>query len=42
LTRSGGRTRECWCIFDNTAEGHAIDDALKLKALVADCTSSKH
>jgi len=37
LTRPGKRTRERWCIFDNTAEGHAIDDALKLKALIADC-----
>jgi uncharacterized protein YecE (DUF72 family) len=41
LTRPEKRTRERWCIFDNTAEGHAIDDALKLKALVADCIASK-
>jgi uncharacterized protein YecE (DUF72 family) len=37
LTRPGKRTRKRWCVFDNTAEGHAIDDALKLKALIADC-----
>ena len=42
LTRPGKRTRERWCIFDNTAEGHAIDDALKLQALVADCSASQH
>ena len=34
LTRPAAGTHERWCIFDNTAEGHAIDDALKLKALV--------
>ena len=33
LTRRSALTRECWCIFDNTAEGHAIDNALELKAL---------
>lgn len=42
LARPGKRTRERWCIFDNTAEGHAIDDALKLKALVLDCSVSRH
>lgn len=36
LTHPGKRARERWCIFDNTAEGHAIDDALKVKALIAD------
>jgi uncharacterized protein YecE (DUF72 family) len=36
------RTRERWCIFDNTTEGHAIDDALKLKSLVLDCRTSRH
>lgn len=41
LTRPGERTRERWCIFDNTAEGHAIGDALKLKALVAGCTAPR-
>jgi len=41
LARPGKRTRERWCIFDNTAEGHAIDDALKLRALVADCSASQ-
>jgi uncharacterized protein YecE (DUF72 family) len=25
---------ECWCIFDNTADGHAIPDALALRARV--------
>jgi len=34
LTRPGKQSRERWCIFDNTAEGHAIGDALKLKALI--------
>jgi uncharacterized protein YecE (DUF72 family) len=34
LARPAKRTRERWCIFDNTAEGHAITDALKLKALI--------
>lgn len=37
LTRRGKRTRQRWCIFDNTAAGHATDDALKLKALIAHC-----
>jgi uncharacterized protein YecE (DUF72 family) len=42
LTRPGKQTRERWCIFDNTAKGHAIEDALKLKALVVDCSASPH
>lgn len=35
LTRRSALTRERWCIFDNTAEGHAIGNALELKALLA-------
>ena len=35
LTRPGDRTCERWCMFDNTAEGHAIDDALKLTILTS-------
>lgn len=34
LVRSSGCTRERWCIFDNTAQGHAIGNALKLRAMV--------
>jgi uncharacterized protein YecE (DUF72 family) len=28
------RGRPAWCIFDNTAHSHAIEDALRLQALV--------
>jgi uncharacterized protein YecE (DUF72 family) len=31
LAREDRATRECWCIFDNTALGHATDDAMLLK-----------
>jgi len=34
LVRSSACTRERWCIFDNTAQGHAIGNALKLRATV--------
>jgi uncharacterized protein YecE (DUF72 family) len=26
--------RECWCIFDNTAGGAALADALRLNAML--------
>lgn len=29
----------CWCIFDNTASGAAVSNALALQALVADETA---
>ena len=35
MTRRARATRERWCIFDNTALGHAMTDALQLRALVA-------
>ncbi len=35
LTRRSAVSRERWCLFDNTAEGHAIGNALELKALLA-------
>ncbi len=35
LARPGKRTRERWCIFDNTAAGHATGDALKLAILIS-------
>ena len=35
LTRGSAFAQERWCIFDNTAEGHAISNALELKALLA-------
>ena len=28
--RAHGRTRPAWCIFDNTAHGHAVEDAARL------------
>lgn len=34
LARRSARTRERWCILDNTAGRHATSDALKLQALV--------
>jgi len=34
LVRAASRTRERWCILDNTTFGHAISDALALQALV--------
>lgn len=42
LTRPEKQNRERWCIFDNTAEGHAIENALKLQVLVTDCMASRH
>jgi len=34
LVRSSARTRGRWCIFDNTAQGHAIGNALALRVMV--------
>jgi uncharacterized protein YecE (DUF72 family) len=34
LMRPSPRTRRRWCIFDNTALGHATADALKTQAMV--------
>lgn len=34
LLRPSDRTRERWCIFDNTALGHATSDALKVQAAI--------
>ncbi|HEY6942087.1 DUF72 domain-containing protein [Dokdonella sp.] len=36
LARPSTHTRERWCIFDNTALGHATFDALTLRASVVD------
>ncbi len=33
LLARASRTRECWCIFDNTAHGHATANALRLLEL---------
>jgi uncharacterized protein YecE (DUF72 family) len=33
LTLRDSRARECWCIFDNTAHGHATANALRLLEL---------
>lgn len=33
LTSRSSRARECWCIFDNTAHGHAAANALRLVEL---------
>lgn len=38
LVRSSACTCERWCIFDNTAQGHAIGNALKLRALVGEAS----
>ncbi|MGH8213420.1 MAG: DUF72 domain-containing protein [Rhodanobacteraceae bacterium] len=35
LMRPGSIAQTRWCIFDNTAAGHAISNALELKAMVA-------
>ena len=35
LCQSASRRRPAWCIFDNTAGGHAIVDAVRLQQLVA-------
>ncbi|HEU4665542.1 MAG TPA: DUF72 domain-containing protein [Dokdonella sp.] len=35
LARASKNTRERWCIFDNTALGHATSDASKVKSLLA-------
>jgi uncharacterized protein YecE (DUF72 family) len=32
MARASGIVRERWCIFDNTARGHAMTDALALRA----------
>jgi uncharacterized protein YecE (DUF72 family) len=33
LTSRESLARECWCIFDNTAHGHATANALRLLEL---------
>jgi uncharacterized protein YecE (DUF72 family) len=33
LTARASRSRDCWCIFDNTAHGHAAANALRLVEL---------
>jgi uncharacterized protein YecE (DUF72 family) len=35
LLKQAAQTRDVWVIFDNTAQGHAVADALKLQRLVA-------
>ncbi len=35
LLAAAGAGHACWCIFDNTAAGHAIADAARLQALLA-------
>ncbi len=35
LIAGSGKGLEVWCIFDNTAAGHAIENALQLRRLVA-------
>jgi len=39
MARPSTRTSERWCIFDNTARGHAFTDALALQARVASFSS---
>lgn len=34
LQLNARRNRPAWCVFDNTAHGHAITDALKLKEML--------
>lgn len=34
LRRQAGQGRDCWCIFDNTASGAALADALRLQQLL--------
>lgn len=34
LTRAATAKIETWCIFDNTAKGHAVGDALRLRELL--------
>jgi uncharacterized protein YecE (DUF72 family) len=36
LEDAAGEGAEVWCIFDNTAEGHALDNAVKVSAQLAD------
>jgi uncharacterized protein YecE (DUF72 family) len=33
LAREARTRAPAWCIFDNTAHGHAMDDAARLQAL---------
>ena len=33
MAATASRTCDCWCIFDNTAHGHAISNALRLAEL---------
>ncbi|QHI97314.1 DUF72 domain-containing protein [Xylophilus rhododendri] len=35
LRRYRDEGAECWCVFDNTAAGHAVPDALALQALLS-------
>ena len=34
ISAQARRTQPAWCIFDNTAHGHAVEDALRLQALL--------
>ncbi|WP_282435690.1 DUF72 domain-containing protein [Novilysobacter avium] len=34
LLQRGTATAPAWCIFDNTAGGHAMEDAARLQELV--------
>ena len=35
LAEAAGSRAPAWCIFDNTAHGHAMADAARLQALLA-------
>ena len=39
LVRAGSVRAPAWCLLDNTAHGHAMDDAARLQALVAKIAS---
>lgn len=41
MSAQARRTRPAWCIFDNTAHGHAVEDALRLQALLQPANSSR-
>jgi uncharacterized protein YecE (DUF72 family) len=36
LRQSASRGRPAWCMFDNTAGGHAIADAMRLQQMLAE------
>lgn len=40
LRQAARARRPAWCIFDNTAHGHAVTDALRLQALLGMATSA--